>query len=253
MVAARKKGLKAKLVPAQVNDEGDIQRTLDELLDHFRNAEVFVSPANDMAPDMIWKMFDVEGQDMGVTEYKNKLKEDLEILLGFPGSRPLLFSKFLCTADSFASSWDAKEGETRWEVGGEGMAEIQLGWHQLVAIASLADHTFGSSDPLAQKTVTNMLLADDVGVGKTAEVMGYLAFVMMVWASEANSERAEGKGRPPIVAQGELILSYGLPGRPPSMPHHCPARPCTKVRFVVYLCSIGLPGCPPSLNVPSSG
>ena len=72
MVAARKKGLKAKLVPAQVNDEGDIQRTLDELLDHFRNAEVFVSPANDMAPDMIWKMFDVEGQDMGVTEYKNK-------------------------------------------------------------------------------------------------------------------------------------------------------------------------------------
>jgi hypothetical protein len=197
-------GTRTKLVAVGINEADDIQRTLEELVDHFRQQpESFDLPVGDMIPGKFWEIFDTDGRDMGITDFKLRSREELELLLGFEESRPYLFGKYFCRSDRSKTSWNAGE-DKRFEEGGPDMEECKLGWHQLVGVAALVDHTFGRSGSSESRPVTNMLLADDVGVGKTAQVMAYLGFLMTVWASEAKYELAGGKGRPPIISTGEL-------------------------------------------------
>ena len=185
MAVARQKGLKAKLVPASINDENDIQRTLELLVDHFRTAEQLELPPAPIG-NQFWDIFCSTGNDLGVAKYNTKSTEDLELLLDFPNSLPLLFAKRHYRAHD-------EEG-----------TPCALGWHQLVCTASLVDHTFGEAVRNdTARSITNMLLADDVGVGKMAEVMAYLAFLMAVWASKENRDIVEGRGRPPIIGTGK--------------------------------------------------
>jgi hypothetical protein len=43
--------------------------------------------------------------------------------------------------------------------------------------------------------VTNVLLADNVGLGKSAQIMAFIAFLVIIWYSEKDSENPQ----PPIV------------------------------------------------------
>jgi len=189
---ARQQGLQAKLVPASINDENDIQRTLELLVDHFRSAEQLELPPAPIGNEF-WDIFCSTGNDLGVAKFNEKSTEALEHLLDFENSLPLLFAKRHYRGDD-------DEG-----------TKCALGWHQLVCTAALADHTFGQkirNDPA--KSVTNMLLADDVGVGKTAEVMAYLAFLMAAWTSEEKRDIVEGRGRPPIIASGRALHALSI-------------------------------------------
>jgi hypothetical protein len=198
---ARETGVRVKLIATGINKAEDIERTLEELVDVFRQQpESIDPPVVDMDPEKLWEIFDNDGQDMGVTEFKMHSREELEKLLGFQNTRPFLFNRYLCKTDPSKSS---NAGNDKPEAEAD-MVECKLGWHQLVGVAALVDHTFGESGLSVSRPVTNMLLADDVGIGKTAEVMAYLAFLMVVWASESKSELAAGKGRPPIVSSGEI-------------------------------------------------
>ena len=79
--------------------------------------------------------------------------------------------------------------------GGEGMQALGLLWHQLVGVASMANKVWSSE---CTDLAYGMLLADEVGVGKTAQVMGFIAFTQLVYQLEQ-----QGKAHPPLLHKYE--------------------------------------------------
>ena len=65
-------------------------------------------------------------------------------------------------------------------------------WHQMAAIASMLQHYFQPDD----RHPSGMLIADDVGVGKTIENYGLIVSVVDIldWV-------AAGRAVPPIIGE----------------------------------------------------
>jgi hypothetical protein len=68
----------------------------------------------------------------------------------------------------------------------------QLEWHQMAAIASMLQHYFQPDD----RHPSGMLIADDVGVGKTLENYGLIASVVDIL-----DQVAAGRAVPPIIGE----------------------------------------------------
>jgi len=187
-------------------DESDLENLYSILADHFkelseqeRTVDVGVLLENDLEG-----VFGEDGDDMGVTAYKDKTYEELSTLLGFPEGRPPLFSKFR-SKDTTINSWDDPVESSKWTQGGEGLQPLTLKWHQLCGVASMVDKMFVQE----QDSGTNVCLADDVGLGKSAQIMAFIAFLITVWYSERDLSTA----RPPIVGAFSLPCCCGSFGR----------------------------------------
>lgn len=178
--------------------ESDLKRLLAELVDHFSTGDNETLSYDQMLGED-WPAFDDDSnraEDIGVVAYKNTSLEDLHKLLAFHDGRPIQFSKFRATDDRY-DAWE-DDRERLWEKGGDGMVEIGAQWHQLTGVCSIVEKIFLDKD--MPPKMSHLLIADDVGLGKTVEIMMVLAFLMQVYVCEAE-ENIEN--RPPLVSSGK--------------------------------------------------
>lgn len=107
--------------------------------------------------------FDLEWSE-GTERYKEYTRDDVLNALGIPDGRMPSFNAFL----------DPKGEKTYWRDRGwfEDDANVKLPcnprWHQLIGMLALLDSAFNGK---------NILLMDEVGLGKTMQVAGVVALV----------------------------------------------------------------------------
>ena len=162
----------------------------------FENNEPFSIPMDTLMADVL----DSGIGDIGVRTMKMKGDAELMALLGFLEGRPAHWCKYK-SEDPAITSWDENFVE-RYKLADalgtstEGMSPLSLLWHQLVGIASMADKAWAADS--AQSEMSGFILADGVGVGKTAQVMGFIALVQQVWIIERGDR---GGCRPPVLGE----------------------------------------------------
>lgn len=156
--------------------------------------------------------------DMGTETMCQKSLDELQYLLGYLRNRPARWAK-VRHRDPTKTSWDDGADLSQWEVTlvndagntelpKEGMDLLGLLWHQQVGIASMADKSFTK---VKTQNVPGIILADAVGVGKTAQMLGMVAFLQQTYVVENPVDPAKREPRPPII--GESLFHRGLPGR----------------------------------------
>lgn len=126
--------------------------------------------------------------DLGVEKFAQHSEEVLTGLLNFPDARPALFAMFRSTSGLCA--WDADSAKL-FVSGNPDMKPLRLLWHQLVGVASIVDKTFTAAPTVGG--LPGVLIADAVGVGKTALTMGVVAFLIdAFYVQEAVAGRRVG-------------------------------------------------------------
>lgn len=123
-----------------------------------------------------------EGGDIGVGAFYAKSTDELSKLLDFPHSRPVLWNQFRAL-DSAVTPWDTGETDAtrvEFQTGSARMnsTPITLFPHQMQAIASVVKMMF-STDRVNDKG--GVLIADGVGLGKSATLFGIHAFLGQVF------------------------------------------------------------------------
>lgn len=85
---------------------------------------------------------------------------------------------------------------------------ISIQWHQVVGVAALATKLFGRTPEGGR--VTAMVLADQVGLGKTITLIGFIAFCQLEWARQRD-ERPTCV--PPVISRSfPLKAKLGMLG-----------------------------------------
>ena len=79
------------------------------------------------------------------------------------------------------------------------MESLALLWHQIVGVASMVSKAWLKGE---SETIFGTLLADDVGVGKMAQVMAFISFVQVTYESQQQE-----KPLAPILSKSILDLS----------------------------------------------
>ncbi|KAG1905166.1 P-loop containing nucleoside triphosphate hydrolase protein [Suillus fuscotomentosus] len=152
--------------------------------------------------DAMWE----GSNDLGVDNFRSLDDTALNRLLNFPDGRPALFARFRSL--SRKSAWD-DGAEKEFVDGNPDMQPLSLLWHQRVGIASIVEKIWQKDQTNA---VPGILLADEVGVGKTAQVMGSIAFMIdQYWAHEIRQR----KGR----IASESIPYFAGQAQVPNLPH----------------------------------
>ncbi|KAG2340580.1 hypothetical protein BDR05DRAFT_1002399 [Suillus weaverae] len=111
--------------------------------------------------------------DLGVSLFRHLDDAALNHMLHFPDGRPALFAEFRsisrkCSWDKGVSHLFVKENND--------MLPLALLWHQHVGVASLVEKIWQPVE--CPHGMPGTLIADEVGVGKTALVMGTIAFII---------------------------------------------------------------------------
>ncbi|KAG9308933.1 P-loop containing nucleoside triphosphate hydrolase protein [Chiua virens] len=115
----------------------------------------------------------VELADLGVEKFVQYSEQALSALLNFPDASPALFAKL--RSSSALCAWDAEDCK-KFVSSNPDMKPLRLLWHQLVGIASVVDKAFTAE--ATDIGLPGVLIADAVGVGKTALTMGVIAFII---------------------------------------------------------------------------
>jgi hypothetical protein len=144
--------------------------------------EQFVDFENVENAEGIWDQVTNEEGDMGVDEMKKKRVEELCTLLGFPDARPIIWNSYRAAGNA-QNAWEVGDeaGRKKFDEGGEQMEPLCMLWHQLVGVASMAHKVFSAEE---RQECFGILLADEVGVGKTAQVMGFIALLQTIYQAE---------------------------------------------------------------------
>lgn len=115
--------------------------------------------------------------DLDVGCFQHLDDNALNNLLHFPEGRPSLFAHFRSISRKCA--WD-EALEKDFVKDNPDMLPVALQWHQRVGVAALV-HKFWEVEK-HPGGVPGVLLADDVGVGKTALIMGMIAFIIHAYS-----------------------------------------------------------------------
>ena len=118
--------------------------------------------------------------DLGVKQYSGYNDKSLDDILGLVQGRPILFNHTRYD-DPSLNFWDNAESSP--SDASSCIHILQLLWHQKVGLARMIDH-FWSTALLEPGTSTGIILADEVGLGKTAQVMAFIAFTIERRASQ---------------------------------------------------------------------
>jgi hypothetical protein len=115
-------------------------------------------------------MQDVSNADIGVGNVSHFSVKALEQQLGFQDTLPPVFNLF--RHSDGLNPWDVKDSQDQ-----KGRLErLSLHWHQLCAVLAVVQKVFSASDGDAE-LCTGILIADEVGLGKTAVGMALIAFM----------------------------------------------------------------------------
>ncbi|KAK0472569.1 P-loop containing nucleoside triphosphate hydrolase protein, partial [Armillaria novae-zelandiae] len=129
--------------------------------------------------------------DMGVEAWAEKTEDALKDILRWPQGRPAEFNPFL--NNTLVDYWE--EPDYMKNIPPEGDTDNRpntLFWHQLVGIVALINMMWTAEESV--DGVEGAILADAVGLGKSAQIMGMLAFIMA-----ARRSQLAGKEPPPVI------------------------------------------------------
>jgi hypothetical protein len=176
-----------------IASDEDVQRIWTMYVQYFQSQEDGFStlePEEFMGNEEMRELWQ-ETEDLGVEKWKNLNDAQLNLLLGYRDGRPALFSKH--RSKSGVMTWDSN-GENQFE--GEDLIELHPLWHQKVGTAAMAEMIWTAEK---QQSMPGVLLADKVGMGKSAQVMMIIAMMIEVYLAEG-MEKDQGKSlRPPIL------------------------------------------------------
>ncbi|KAI6111419.1 P-loop containing nucleoside triphosphate hydrolase protein [Pisolithus sp. B1] len=144
--------------------------------------------------------------DLGVEEESSLGQEKLEYLLCFPHGRPSLFND--ATHHNGFTPW--QDANTFQESPAD-LDPLKLRWHQLVGVKASIRMSFLAQPQLESKSGGGLLIADEVGLGKTAQQIAFNAFVNQVAELQTSSGAL-----PPAIAGTPFYC--GLP-KIPDLPH----------------------------------
>ncbi|KAJ8488876.1 hypothetical protein ONZ45_g13793 [Pleurotus djamor] len=136
--------------------------------------------------------FDEDNYDLGVDRFSSTQFSDLSRLLAFKDGLPIHWNQYARTDG--VTLWDASidaAARRAFKIGGDGFRSITPLWHQLVGVCSMMFKLFTATET---EHVPGTILADDVGVGKTTQVMASIAFTQQVYIAEQKQTT-----RPPLV------------------------------------------------------
>lgn len=132
-------------------------------------------------------------KDLGVDKWAGTTPERLMTALGFLNGRPALFAPW----KSKSGDHDAKSVE---DIPADDREPLGLLWHQAVADAAMTE-CFWTETPIPGGS-SGVLLADNVGLGKTVEIMGLIAMIVQT----RKSEQQVGGVRAPIIGECCFLL-----------------------------------------------
>lgn len=219
MEDARKKGRKIQISQAEMANALEVARTMQAIATHLELAGDLENCPTE-AERHAYTQFLEEG-DLGVEVMSKKTFEELAVLLSFPGGRPGNWNAYV--REDGVTAWHlgltpsnpsvTRRGPSNTDIeitldmfarGGPGFKPISLLWHQLVGVASIVSTMFfGGRVTLAP--MSGVLLADGVGVGKTAQVMATIAFLQQVELIEQVEEVRNRVGRPPLIRELAIL------------------------------------------------
>ncbi|KAF7416476.1 hypothetical protein PC9H_002742 [Pleurotus ostreatus] len=231
MEAARKKARKIHIMPAEMADAMEVARTMQAIATHLELAGDLENCPTE-AERHAYASFADEG-DLGVEVMSKKTVDQLCVLLSFAQGRPGNWNGFV--RDDGATAWHlgltpsnpavTRRGPSNtlnqitldmFARGGPGFKPISLLWHQLVGVAAIVANMF-FGDRVTSAPMSGVLLADGVGVGKTAQVMATIAFLQQVELIEQVEAVRDRVNRPPIIRNMPWFM--GVTEYVPNEPH----------------------------------
>jgi TATA-binding protein-associated factor len=135
--------------------------------------------------------------DPGVEVEWNMPPNALSQNLGFRSHRPLLFNKF--RHKSGVTPWDHPNIFERSNVD---LVPIKLHWHQLAGTHAILRRFLSPESSFAP---SGILIADEVGLGKTLQALAVIA-----WLTECVGRQAASTQIPPILGKSS-VTPFSLP------------------------------------------
>ena len=119
--------------------------------------------------------------DLGVQKFSTFDDNALNQILNYSDGNPLLFNSTMIP-NGLRTLWEPPLPHP------ESLVPLKLLWHQKVGIATMVDH-FWSARVEEPGLKTGLILADEVGLGKTAQLLGLLAFLVEHRAGQSISSK----------------------------------------------------------------
>jgi hypothetical protein len=118
---------------------------------------------------------------------------ELDALLAWPDSRPPIFAEHRSLTGNSEWHEDSKVSESAGE-----KQPLKLLWHQMCGVAAIVDKLWTSEEG----KIPGILLADAVGIGKTAQIMAVIAINIQIWMAEQRGKEGKTERRPQIIGGG---------------------------------------------------
>ncbi|KAK2464608.1 hypothetical protein APHAL10511_003397 [Amanita phalloides] len=173
---------RANLDPNDLMDAEAVKQTLNMYVEYFSQGEEEQFELDIVQAGTLWDKA-MEGY-MGVEEMSKKSMEELSGVLSFQEDWPFIWNHFK-QMDNVSNVWEAARADGELYVqGGEGMELVWLLWHQLAGVVVMVSKVWVAEG----KKMFRAMLADDVGVGKTVQVMAMIAFTQLMYECEQQKQ-----------------------------------------------------------------
>lgn len=159
-------------------------------------------PIIDPLPILIPFADQVDGMDAGMEVEGTMSPEQLGSNLGFKEGLPLLFNTHRHKGG--LTAWDEYPPNT-FDVDGplaDDLEQLRLHWHQLAAIHSMMRKNF--LEDRSEDRPPGILVADEVGLGKTFQAAAMIAFM-----TDVVTRQEAGYPLPPLIGMFEVIWGSG--------------------------------------------
>jgi TATA-binding protein-associated factor len=123
--------------------------------------------------------------DLGVEKESRMDSTSLSTALGFVNNQPFLFNPSRHKAGF--NPWDNPEAfdQTSSDFSSHDIVRTSLHWHQIAGVHSIFRTVFSSDIHHGKRNCKGVLVADEVGLGKTAMVITVLATLShLIWLQE---------------------------------------------------------------------
>jgi len=124
----------------------------------------------------------LEDEDLGMEGISNHDSKTLCTLLDFVDGRPITFNTHRHKAG--ITPWDREDVAVKLTDHPEDNPELEplrLRWHQLAGVMAMVSQNFYANPQPADEQSTGTLVADQVGLGKTFQAAGVIAFLSQVY------------------------------------------------------------------------